>query len=231
MPSAVDHDRILDAGAHDHADARAVEHDVEHQQRHRDDAEHRQPVGRIEHEAELGDAGEQRRRLHRLRQAAEEETHELDEDDAETEGDQELVLVRPLVEMADDAAFHHHADQHDEQRAGDDRDDERAGIAIGDPAGVAAEHEHGAMREVEHAERAVDDRQAGRDQRQQRAEHQSVERLRDEICPIDHESPGFLFNRLRKHAYQEQWPRHQTQRKRCRVFLPGHARNGGLLRP
>ena len=102
-----------------------------------------------------------RRRRHRLRQAAEEKTHGLDEDDAETEGDEQLVLVRPRIEVTDDHALHHHADQHDEQRAGDDGDDEGAGIGVGDPAGIAAEHEHGAVREVEHAERAVDDRQTG----------------------------------------------------------------------
>ena len=35
------------------------------------------------------------RRRHRLRQAAEEEAHGLDEHDAEAEGDEQLVLVRP----------------------------------------------------------------------------------------------------------------------------------------
>ena len=112
------------------------------------------------------------RRRHGLRQAAEEKAHRLDEHDAEAEGHQQLVLVRPRVEVADDHPLHHHADQHDEQRAGDDGDDEGARIGIGDPAGVAAEHEHRAVREVEDAERAVDDGQAGGDQREQRAEHQ-----------------------------------------------------------
>src|SRR5690606_23919724 len=42
----IDHHRILDAGAHDHADAGFVEDDVEHQQRHRYDSEQGQPIGR-----------------------------------------------------------------------------------------------------------------------------------------------------------------------------------------
>ena len=46
------------------------------------------------------------------------------------------------------------------QRARDHGDDERTGIFEGDIAGIAAEHEHRAVREVEHAERAVDDGQA-----------------------------------------------------------------------
>jgi hypothetical protein len=44
------------------------------------------------------------------------------------------------------------------------------------------------MREVEHAERAVNDGQAGADQRQQGAKRQAVEYLRNEIWPINHET-------------------------------------------
>ena len=97
----------------------------------------------------------------------------------------------PAVEVADDEPLHHDADQHPEQRAGDHRDDEGAGERSTRPAGVAAEHEHRAMGEIQHAERAVDDRQAGGDQRQQRAEHQPVEELREEIGPIDHGRSAF----------------------------------------
>ena len=80
--------------------------------------------------------------------------------DAEAEGDKKLILMRPAVEMADDDPLHQDADNHHKQRAGDHGDDERAGIAVGDIAGVTAQHEHRAMREVEHAERAIDDGQS-----------------------------------------------------------------------
>ena len=139
---------------------------------------------------------QERRRRHRLRQAAEEEAHRLHEHDAEAEGDQQLVLVRAGIEVADDHPLHHHADQHDEQRAGNDGDDEGAGIGVGDPAGIAAEHEHRAVREIEDAERAVDDRQAGRDQRQKGAEHHAVEHLRNKIGPVDHAVVRNLLRRI-----------------------------------
>src|SRR3954468_16264940 len=42
------------------------------------------------------------------------------------------------------------------------------------------------MREVEHAERAVDDGQAGADQREQGAEREPVEKLRNEVGPTNH---------------------------------------------
>ena len=155
-------------------------------QRDGDDSHHRQPVGRIKHESERGDAGKQRRRRHQLRLTAENEAHELDKNDAETERHQKLIFMRPAVEMPDDDALHHDADDRHKQRPGDDGDDERSGIAVGDIAGVTAEHEHRTMREVQNAERAVDDGQARRDQRQQSAERQPVEQLRYEISPVDH---------------------------------------------
>ena len=70
--------------------------------------------------------------------------------DADAEGDQQLVFVRAGVEVADDDPFHHHADHQDEQRPRDNREDKQSGIGISNIAGVAAEHEHRAMREVEY---------------------------------------------------------------------------------
>src|SRR5262249_9095066 len=92
----------------------------------------------------------------------------------------------PAVEGSDHEPLHHHAKQHDEQGTGDDGEGERAAVGIGDPTGVAAEHEHRAVRQIEDAERAVDDRQAGRDQREERAEYQAVEALRYKVGPVDH---------------------------------------------
>ena len=92
----IDHDRILDARAHDHAEARAVEHEVERHQRDRDDADDRKAVGRIDHEAERCDSRRPGRRRHGLREAAEEEADGFDEDDPQTEGDQDLVLGRAV---------------------------------------------------------------------------------------------------------------------------------------
>ena len=136
-----------------------------------------------------------------LRQAAKEEARGLDEHDAEAKGEEQLVLVRTAVEGSDHDPLHHHADEHDEQGTGDDGDDERAAVGVGDPAGVAAEHEHRAVRQIEDAERAVNDRQAGGDQREERAEHQPVEALRYEIRPVDH-----VVARLGEDRVPTLWP-------------------------
>ncbi len=108
------------------------------------------------------DAGEQCAAPARAATGCRRKPHGLDKNDAEPERHEQLVLVRAIVEVADDDALHHGRRRIiDEQRAADHRDDERSGIAVGDLAGIAAEHEHRAVREVEHAERAVDDGQAG----------------------------------------------------------------------
>src|SRR5690606_2622208 len=102
----IDHHRVLYTGANDHADARAVQHEVEDQQSHRDDAEQGQPVSRVDHEAQIGDADQGRRRRNRLRQASEKEAHRLHKDDPEAKGHQELIFIRPRIEVTDDEPLH-----------------------------------------------------------------------------------------------------------------------------
>ena len=84
----------------------------------------------------------------------------FDEDDTETKCDEQLILGRPAVVVADECPLHHRANQHDEQGAGYHGDYEGVRIGIGKPARVATEHEHGAVCEVEDTKRTVDDRQA-----------------------------------------------------------------------
>ena len=82
------------------------------------------------------------------------------------------------------------ADDHDEQpAAGDDASTNEPVASKATIARIAAQHEHRAVRQVEHAQRAVDDRQAGADERQKRPQHQAVEHLRDEVSPGEHSSP------------------------------------------
>src|SRR6478752_304131 len=90
--------------------------------------------------------------------------------------------------MPDDEALHDDADHPYEKRAGDHRGDERSRRLERYIARIATEHEHRAVREVQHAQRAVDDRESRADEGKQRAERQAVEQLRKEIGPSDHGS-------------------------------------------
>ena len=106
----IDHHRILDAGAHDHAEPGAVEHEEQRAERDRDDADHRQPVGRIEHEAERRDARNSGGGGTICDWLAKKKRTVSTKTDAEAESDQKLVFVRPVIEVADDDALHHHAE-------------------------------------------------------------------------------------------------------------------------
>src|SRR3546814_8062130 len=88
--------------------------------------------------------------------------------------------MRPAVEVPDDQPLHHDADEHHEEGAGRDGNQIGIGQLVGNETGIAADHEHRAVREVEDTQRAVDDRQAGTDQRQQGTEHQPVEHRSEE---------------------------------------------------
>src|SRR6185312_13702064 len=114
--------------AHDHADACAVEHQKQRKQSDCDDADQRKAIGRVKHEAEGRDTGEQFRRRNRYRQAAEEKSNDLDQADRQAERDQQLVLVRAMIKVANDHALDQHADEHHEQRARDHRNDEGFGV-------------------------------------------------------------------------------------------------------
>ena len=73
--------------------------------------------------------------------------------------------------------FHRHADQGRRREAGDDGDDDRAGLRGSEGGGIGADHVERAMGEVDHAHDAEDQRQPGREQEQHHAELQAVEQL------------------------------------------------------
>ena len=72
------------------------------------------------------------------------------------------------------------AEKRDDQRRGDQRQPEAAGRGDDDEADIGAEHEQFAMREIDHVHDAEDQRQSGRDQRQDHAGDDAVHRLDDE---------------------------------------------------
>ncbi len=97
--------------------------------------------------------------------------------------------MRPVVEIADDDAFQQEAEHQHEAAADDDREHEGRRVLQQDESGIGAHGEQRAVSEVEDAKRAQDDRQTATDERQQRAEGQAVEGLRDEDGPAWHGDP------------------------------------------
>src|SRR5574340_1165656 len=111
---------------------------------------------------------------------AEDHPDSFDDDDGSAEVDQDLVLVRPAVEPADQHPLEHHPGDEHEEGAADEPDDERAGGAGNYKHRVRTQHEQRTVREVEHAERAENDGKAAAYERQQRSKREAIEGLREE---------------------------------------------------
>jgi hypothetical protein len=125
--------------------------------------------------------------------------------------------VRTVIEVTDDDPLHRHAQKHDKHRAGDYGGDVRARIFVGDITSVTAKHEHRAVREIEHAKRAINNGQPGANQRQQCAECQPVEYLRKKIRPIDHEGQSLGLVKSGQFA-----ARLRTSKRRGQGTQPAH---------
>ena len=117
--------------------------------------------------------------------------HGVFEDHEQAERDQQLVLLRPPVERAQQRGLDHRA--HDRDRDGADGQQEqeagkaeRAARRVADRAAddpgrdVGAERIEGAMRQIDDAHDAVDEAQARGDQKQNRRVEERIEQLDDE---------------------------------------------------
>ncbi len=84
------------------------------------------------------------------------------------------------VEALDEGAFERKADDEGDRHAAKQRDEEAAGLEREPVRHVSAEHVEGAVREIDHAKDAEDQRQPARDQEQHEAVLHAVEHLNGE---------------------------------------------------
>jgi hypothetical protein len=126
------------------------------------------------------------RQRHRLAQRAEHVANSLDDHNAEAEGDQDLILLRPRVVEANKPTLGSQANQQQHQRAQCERGGERVEMAQHHESRVGAQHEHRAVREIEHAQGAENDGEPTGDQRQQATERDTVKCLREELGKRGH---------------------------------------------
>ena len=130
---------------------------------------------------EIDDALAPARQRHPLAQAAEDVTDGLDHHDAESERDQDLIFLRPAIVEADQAALGRQPTSKSSSAPSASARDKRIPVAEHDECRIGAEHEHGAMGEIENAERAENDGKPAGNQRQQAAERDTVEGLREKL--------------------------------------------------
>jgi hypothetical protein len=145
---------------------------------HRDDDE---PIGRI---AEAG--GDRQGEIQRSRDRdrmeiiADQQRAELLEQQDQREGEQHLVEVFAVVEIAKQKAFEQKSERDAEPDRHGQRKPERVERSHHQERRIGAHHEQAAMGQVDDPQHAEDEGEAARDQEQQQPVLQSVQELREE---------------------------------------------------
>ena len=124
------------------------------------------------------------------RRGAPQDLHALVQEQDDAEGRDHLVEMVAVVEMAEDREF----EQQPEHQRGAEREHEReeeiAGEGVEHHGEIGAEHVLDAVREIDEVHHAEHQREAGRDEEQQHAELQPVQRLDDEEGGGHHRCPS-----------------------------------------
>ena len=177
---------IVDAGAHDHADARAVERephgDADDDGGDEDDQAHHRilQVDRLARGFDRGDerqldrADQRARRLDLVEIAAEGPQHQVGEHDRQPDRHHGLAQILPL-DAAEDEDLQGDADQRHDDEGGDEAQQPRSGRDAHRVADVAAEQIERAVGEIDVAHQPEDQGEAARHQEIQAAERDAVE--------------------------------------------------------
>ena len=186
-PQRGGHLAVGGAGADQHADARAHDHQIEREgdeQRHDDD---RQAVHRIVDAGQELDGGVEpgrQREIHARR--APDQAHQLVEEQNEPEGTEHVVEMVAAVEPPHGDHLDRHPDQERRHQRESDAAEERVGEAGEGRGEVGAQHVERAVRQVDEVHDAEHQRQSGSEQEQQEPELQPVQEL------LEEEQHGFV---------------------------------------
>ena len=188
---------IVDAGAHDHADARAIERephrDADNDGGREDDQAHHR-VLQIDRLARRFDGRDERqfdradqrvRRLDLIEVAAEGPQHQVRKHDRQPDRHHGLAQILPL-DAAEDEDLHGDADQRDDDESGEEAQQPGAGRNAHRVADIAAEQIKRAVREIDVAHQPEDQGEAARHQKIQPAERDAVEhRAEEHLLPAE----------------------------------------------
>ena len=202
-PERGDHRAVVDACADDHARARALQPQPEQEADPDRDAENDEPRRRVDdaRDVQVGERVEVARPGDVLRDAAEVREHLVGEDDRDRDRDQRLAQVLAL-RPAEEELLHHEARGRDDRDADERRNDpvrevdlraleaERAALADHAPLDrerdVAAEQEERAVRHVDDAHEAEDEREAARDDEVEAGGGDAVQHRDQEVLRVVH---------------------------------------------
>ena len=187
IPSAAVSTRFSDAARIRTAEARARHEPRERDQHQRADGDEEQVVLRNRAAEELERAGESRRARPEQVFGAPDRQHGVAHDQHDRERRRELQQFRRRVEPLQQQRFDQCADDGDDECGEHHAEPERDGAAadggreeVAEPVrAVRAQHVQRAMREVDDARDAEDQREAGGDQEQRRRRRQAVQQLEE----------------------------------------------------
>ena len=170
---------VVHAGADERPEPRVVLDEVKAHADEHGEPDEEEAIGRVRHRAKVERARDRRRGLDRARVAPERREAEVGHDERDADRDEHLGQLL-AADPAQEESLGHEPDGRGDGDPDRDRRDEVPGDPHRDDARVAAQQEEGAVREVDDAHEAEDEREPAREQEQQSAEAQPVQRLEEQ---------------------------------------------------
>jgi hypothetical protein len=190
-----DHLAVLRGGAHQPAEPRLGERDVKDREHDRAERDEQEVVARKTAAEDLDRAAQAGRARAEQVLRSPQPQHRVVDHQHQREGREQLEQLRRLVDAAKENDLDQRADHGDHQRRSDDAAPEAEpaadlrGEAVGE---IDAQHVERAVRDIDDARDAEDQRQAGRDEEQPRCRRQPVEGLEQE-CVEGHRAVVRLY--------------------------------------
>ena len=185
MPERLGGGPVVDAGAHQRAEARALQHEIEHDHDRKAEPDDEQAIGRIGDAEQVDRAVQHLRLRHVLGQIAVGDADQVGAHVDDADGQQHLRQVPAFFGTLEQDEIEQHADRGGDQRRQRQRDPERSAELRERERHIGGEHVDRAVRQVEIVHQAEHDRQPDGEQEQQHRELQRIQNLFGEKLRVE----------------------------------------------
>src|SRR5690606_19676658 len=186
-----DHHGVFNTGTNDQAQPRAVQHVPAGKEDRGRNGHDLEPIQRVGEKAQVARAFTPCWQGYALPHPAINAPDDLNNDDADAEGDQYLIFMGSVIEALDQPPLHDEPHCHGDYRRPDQADYEgTCGGEYGE-ACVSADNKQGAVGKVDDSQRTVNDGETCRNECQQHTQSQAVKNLRHEKAHA--RPPSFAF--------------------------------------
>ena len=178
-----DHARIACPRSNEHSDPRVMDDEIQPERDDEPDKDDEEAIGWISSAKNLDGAVKAVGGTHVQRLRAPDDADGLVEEKDQAECGKDLIEMIASIEGEQRCSLDDQADQHGAEHRRRTRDQERSGFRKHRRAQVGPQHVERTVRQVHKIHDAKDKRQPGRQQEQQKAVLQAVERLRQQKIP------------------------------------------------